>query len=318
MWLSKSPARSDTSANIAPFGRTGRRKSAVSFSLSGLMIISLRLRLLPLVLLLLVVCAEAGELQDTQSGPPIIGIDHIPLVVKNLGRAIDAYMGVGFSLKPGRLHGNGIRNSHVKFKDGSGVELLSPPSESKDALTAHYLEHLKQGDGPAYISFHARDTGKLIAVLNSSGFASKNDGTVTLDDPELGFIFFVKDNRSPTDKPEHFVHPNSTIAITSVWLALDGKSRKSLSKMLTALGAVTSEKTVFAPDAIKAAVFTVQNGQIVVLPKNHQLRANRPVIGATFRIPGDALATSVTGDRRRLLVSPSNAHGLWLDFREGP
>jgi hypothetical protein len=274
--------------------------------------------LLPLVLLLFAISAEARELQDAPSGPSIIGIDHIPLAVKDLDQATNAYLGLGFSLKPGRPHGNGIRNSHVKFKDGSGVELLSPPSQSKDALTAHYLVHLKQGDGPAYISFHARGTDKLIAALNASGFAFKNDGVITLDDPLLGFIFFVQDNRSPTDKPEHFAHPNSTIAMTGVWLALDDDSHQSLTKLLTALGAVMSEKTVFAPHAVKAAVFSVQNGQVVVLPKSHKLSADRPVVGATFWIRHDVPASRESGGERKLLVPPSIAHGLWLDLREGP
>jgi hypothetical protein len=128
------------------------------------------------------------------------------------------------------LHDHGIRNNHVKFKDGSGIELLNPPSKAVDALTAHYVEHLQQDDGPAYISFHARDTTKLVAALESSGFRSKQGDLITLDDPPLGFICFDQDNRSPTDEPEHFAHPNSAVAMTGVSLALDNGLRMRLTK----------------------------------------------------------------------------------------
>jgi len=131
----------------------------------------------------------------------------MPLAVADFEQASDTYRKLGFSLKPGRLHENGIRNNHVKFKDGSGMELLNPPSKSVDAMTAHFLEHPKQGDGPAYISFHARDTGKLLVALESSGFGFKQGDLITLQDPLLDFILFDEDNRSPTDKPEHFAHP---------------------------------------------------------------------------------------------------------------
>lgn len=32
-------------------------------------------------------------------------------------------------------------------------------------------------------------------------------------------MFFISDNRSPTDRPEHFAHPNGTEAMARVWVA---------------------------------------------------------------------------------------------------
>jgi hypothetical protein len=212
------------------------------------------------------------------------------------------------------------------LSSGSGIELLTPPSESTDELTSHYLEHLDQGDGPAYISFHAQERNKLISALSSSGFKFKDDGAITLDDPLLRFIFFVQDNRSPTDKPEHFAHPNSAIAMTGVWLALDDTSRATLTKLLVALRAVVSRETVFFPNTVEAEVLTVQNGRVVVLPKSHQLHDGRPVVGAEFRIRDVMLAARylrapqvslrTSGGQQTYLVPPTAAHGLWLEFYE--
>jgi hypothetical protein len=52
----------------------------------------------------------------------------MPRAVENIKQASDTYRQPGFSLKPGRLHEDGIRNNHVKIKGGSGIELLNPPS----------------------------------------------------------------------------------------------------------------------------------------------------------------------------------------------
>ena len=62
-----------------------------------------------------------------QAPESVPGPDHIPVVVRDLERAAATYRPLGFSLKPGRPHANGIRNVHVRFPDGSGVELLTVP-----------------------------------------------------------------------------------------------------------------------------------------------------------------------------------------------
>ena len=40
----------------------------------------------------------------TPATSPIVGIDHIPLAVKDLERAAETYRRLGFAIKPGRLH----------------------------------------------------------------------------------------------------------------------------------------------------------------------------------------------------------------------
>ncbi len=51
--------------------------------------------------------------------PAIMGLNHIPIAVADLDGAAAQYRQLGFALKPGRPHANGIRNEHAKFPDGS-------------------------------------------------------------------------------------------------------------------------------------------------------------------------------------------------------
>lgn len=259
----------------------------------------------------------------------IIGLDHIPTVVSDLERAQDTYRWLGFSLKPGRAHANGLRNAHVKFEDGSGIELIAPPHEATDELTRDYLERLKHGEGPAYLSLHARDKTALIAALNAADIAFEDDSLLTLSDPQLRFLFFVQDNRSPTDRPEHFAHPNSASAMTGVWLALDAPTSAAFQRLMIALGAGHTRASVRPPGpargtAVMADVFRVSNGRIVVVSKRADANETRTILGAEFRVRSMAetkrvlRASGVRFDRADRPHAIRVAHGLWLEFHENP
>ena len=248
----------------------------------------------------------------------LIGIDHMPTVVADLHKASESYRRIGFSLKPGRPHENGLQNRHVKFKDGSGIELISVPVAPTDGMTRSYAELLRGGEGPAYISFHARDTDQLMSALSAASIGFENDdGLITISDQHLDFVFFVRDNRSPTDMPEHFAHSNGATAMTEVWLALDAPSLQSLRELFLALGSVERTETVKAPTSTLAHVFYLQNGRVVALPKNHQLIAGREIIGAQFRVPSGQPNSGGTGPTDTT-VEPSIAHGLWLHLATQP
>jgi hypothetical protein len=255
--------------------------------------------------------------------PPRIGLDHLPVAVRDLEAASATYRALGFALKPGRPHANGIRNAHVKFPNGAGIELLTVPA-AVDPLSTKYVEMIRAGDGPAFLSFHARNTAALHAALRAGGYPFSDAGGLTdLQSPELGFLFWIQDNRSPTDRPEHFAHPNGATALGAVWIATgDGDG---LARLLVALGGRQERREVLAPDTVEATVITLAEGDVFILPARHQLLPGRPIIGASFRVRDvatvrRALAAGRVSPRtglelaERLVVEPSKAHGLWLEF----
>ena len=260
----------------------------------------------------LIALANVGAFTDTQlpSGPSLVGLDHLPTVVANLDQARDDYRRIGFSLKPGRPHDDGLRNLHVKFRDGSGIELLGVPEPPTDSLTRKYSEQLRRGEGPVYLSLHARDTNALVAALDAARVRyTQHDGLLSPADPRLAFLFFVQDNRSPTDLPEHFAHANGAVAMTEVWLALDASALASLRTLLLAVGAVEHIQTAEVPEKMPAHVFDVQNGRVLAVAANRQLVAGREIIGARFR----PLASSGdVGCHGHAVVKPAVAHGLTL------
>jgi len=254
----------------------------------------------------------------------VVGLDHVPVAVCDLEQASATYGALGFSIKPGRYHANGIRNAHVKFRDGSGIELITVGS-AVDTLTERYTGFLAKGEGPAFLALHAVATGGLVAALCGGGYAFSRTGDVTeLRQPGLEYLFFAADNRSPTDRPEHLDHQNGATGLRAIWIATDVGFE--LERLLVHLGGSSTHRCVWAPDSIAVPVVTLAQGEVVILPASHQVVAGRPIVGMSVRVTDvDRVARQLssagiearaeTGALRRVIVPPRETHGVWLEFR---
>jgi catechol 2,3-dioxygenase-like lactoylglutathione lyase family enzyme len=262
-----------------------------------------------------------------QSPPAVIGLDHIPIAVNDLEKAAERYRALGFALKPGRPHANGIRNQHVKFPDGTELELITA-AEARDALTTKYRNYLAKGDGPAFLAFYTEQPARVAEHLGALDIAYQRFGPVVdvSDGERMDYIFFGARNKSPTDKPEHFAHANTAESLVGVWLAVDGESQER--RMLEAMGATVGEEERDAPGTwLKTRVVRMSQGEVVFARGSSQY--DRPIAGATLRVRDLATArrilerdprtrTALVAKRgsSSIFVPPELAHGLWLEFRQ--
>jgi catechol 2,3-dioxygenase-like lactoylglutathione lyase family enzyme len=214
------------------------------------------------------------------------GLDHVVVAVNDLAAAVADYRALGFAIKPGRPHDNGIRNFHVKFSDGTEIELLTAP-QSRDALTATYRQHLAEGDGPAFVALYAPH------------------GRVPTG---LPFVFLGSRNASPTDLPEHFAHPNGARSLIAVWLA--AADTRSLSQALEGLGG----------RPIGGAV-KFDQGEVVLLRQ----ASHRPIVRAVVAVDDvgaarrylRAMDIAVDDESEGSVVLPrALTHGLVVELRE--
>lgn len=174
-----------------------------------------------------------------------ISIDHIPIAVRDLEKAVNLFTELGFSVKPGRKHANGIENAHIKFKDGSALELITAHQIS-DKLTRQYLSFLEEGDGPAYLS---------LGCSNPSVISEK----LTTFDPEIemgsyytwitfpensphSYIFFISYIHPPVDVEIYLNHGNGVLGIKSVELAKQKIDQESV--FFRELGCETDHESV--------------------------------------------------------------------------
>src|SRR5215467_13081676 len=103
------------------------------------------MRLAPVLLFALLWTGTGEAESQSQPQPLLAGMDHIPVVVRDLEQAEADFKRLGFAIKPGRFHPDGIRNAHVKFPDGTEIELITAPAAT-DALTSDYRASLQSGE----------------------------------------------------------------------------------------------------------------------------------------------------------------------------
>jgi len=225
--------------------------------------------------------------------PLVRGLDHIPIVVRDLERARADFEALGFVLKPGRPHANGLRNLHAKFADGTELELITA-SAATDDLSQRYVDWLRQGDGPVALGLFAPQPKP----------------------PPLDGIFFDRRQRSPTDRPEHFTHPNGARTLAAVWLAGSPIEQR----LVELTGGRPVDQPACAPFGAAARVLKLPEGEIMLMPADAQRTPGRPIVAATVTVAGvETVRPFLRGRTVQVCGRKSvwlEISGLWLEFRE--
>ncbi len=256
---------------------------------------------------------------------PIQGMDHMPLAVRNLDQARADFEKLGFVLKPGRHHDDGIRNAHIKFADGTEIELITAAAPT-DALATEYTDFLKAGDGPAFWSLYSPNLDALTQRLAKLGLSPQNDGEiVTFSQAALPHrLFFAGREKSPTDKPAYFMHPNTAYRLAGAWLAGAAPEAKLTQK----LGATRTEGPVCAPFAKHGVSLSLPEATIVFVEPTAAWPSSRSLLGATVLVRSLDTARAVLRQNHvafletpgcvhaSLWIGPQEAHNAWLELRE--
>ena len=271
-------------------------------------------RYLTFLLLASLLCAQTRSRREL-----IVGIDHIPVVVADLEKAQADFRALGFRIKPGRPHADGIRNAHVKFPDGSEIELITAPA-AVDALTAEYRAKMATGEGPVYFGLYEPDQTALLAKIKGLPAVADTDHGALDFAPEspLHPLFFGQRNKSPTDLPEHFAHENTAVKLSGLWVR-DNQEFDALLKRL---------RVPLAP--VRLCGFVGGGaGTVARLPEGNVYlvrSAGENVIGARVDVRSVASVKTVLGrsgilfeedpscDSNAVWIAPSRAHGIWIEF----
>ena len=255
---------------------------------------------------------------DARAEPLLIGVDHIPLVVRDLEKAQADFERFGFAIKPGRFHEDGIRNVHVKFPDGTEIELITAP-KAVDALTTEYRARLESGEGPVYFGLYAPDRRALTARLQAAGVAAEQDGFGFSGQSPLHPLFFGLRNKSPTDRPEHFAHANGAVRLSALWVSDIAGARDLLAKLdvplrpLRPCGPLQGDATAAQLPEGNLTFVPPQSGTGNVVAAQVEVRS-LSALKQVLRKSGVAFKAYDSCRPQSVWVSPQAAHGIWLQF----
>jgi hypothetical protein len=199
-----------------------------------------------------------------------IRIDHVITVVADLDSAILAYKELGFTVKSGRMHENGLLNAHIKFKNNTSVELMSVMGEPTDALAREYAALLKHGEGGVFIALTGIKTTEMANRLSELDIQYKilpgnNWDYITFPkNPGLAHIFFIDYHIDTKDIEQMVTHENSVLGIEAVWIEGDEKVKQLLENLDLKPLRIRSDNKLDAGQGYKSAA-----GNIIVLPRNN-------------------------------------------------
>ena len=240
-----------------------------------------------------------------------MSVDHVVIAVSDLDSAAGDFQSLGFTLKPGRLHPNGLLNAHVKFADGTALELMSLAGEPTDAVAVAYQKFLQTGEGGAFLAIEAKPD-RVTEAANILGLPSQLTRSgpftwVTVDDSggspdvEPSPVFFVSYLDRPDDPDSLRVHEVGAIGIGSVLLDATG----ALADLLTLMGAAECS---FPGESVtkSRAVLGLANAELVLRFESTD-RHSRPVVGQVTLLaaPGTLVTQPYVMDEQR-------THGIQL------
>ena len=167
-------------------------------------------------------------------------IDHVVSVHQNLTLAIEEYSQMGFTIKRGHLHDNGLINAHVKFENGTSFELMSLSGSPQDMMAVVYDSLIKIDVKGAYLALTGINLPSLETALRNQEIVyevktGKLWDYITFPAiSELAHIFFIVYHKDFREESEYTTHKNGADGIQHV--TLEGSF--ALISLLTELGLV--------------------------------------------------------------------------------
>ena len=236
-----------------------------------------------------------------------IRIDHVTVAVSNIDDASNSYKNMGFTIKPGRIHNNGLLNAHIKMLGNTAIELMSLVGIAKDEASRKYDEVLRAGEGGAYLALTGMSPEKFSALVGEVPFRHEIikgklwDYVIFPEGSGLEHIYLYSPNREFRDQAWVYNHPNEAKKIDKVWL----EGGEKVEKLLEVLGAQYLGEITNHLGSTGKSYYT-STGNIVVVQGDS---GRRP------RILG--LSIEMTSEKDSILIDSDRAHGIWIDSLDG-
>ena len=229
---------------------------------------------------LLFLVQRSQECTAPSSAP---ALDHVILVVHDIDAASAGFRSREFKLKPGRLHANNLLNRHIKFRDGTSLELMTVRGTPGDAMARDYAALAAEGEGGVYVALNVRSIDRPKAAAASVRLTTRESTSGPwqfLSFPPTSpaaAVFFSAGSASVQDPDSLLDHEPDVTGLREVWL----EGGAGLVSILEILGA-TRCGPVQAPDGRMGERLALSLGRVVILPPRSAVRPR--VLGVVLKL----------------------------------
>ena len=226
----------------------------------------------------------------------MVGLDHVVVAVRDLEAAASRISDAGFSVKDGRAHANRLRNAHIKFVDGTSVELMTLGGDPGDDVASAYASFLEAGEGGAYLALRGDRARVLDAALGAGITVTEAGGNAFRYAifPDLPHVFVLEYGIPVVDGPGHLNHENGARGIARA--VVDGG--ELLANLLRVLGGT---ECGVDPDDDSVHLFGLRNG---VVGLRRPRAGERPEVRDILLTGNAAGELDLAGVRLRLQPEP--------------
>ncbi|MCL4215319.1 MAG: VOC family protein [Gemmatimonadales bacterium] len=223
-------------------------------------------------------------------------LDHAVVAVADLEAGSAAFRAIGFRTKEGTQHADGLRNRHIKFADGTGIELMSLTGAPTSAIAQGYADRLASGEGGAYAALWVAGPEALDGVARRVGTAeaaptrSRSGPWQFLSfatSPALDAVFVGAGPLSVRGADSVLAHENGAASLTAAWVEA-GPGFESLLRRMGARACGTLQ----LPDGRDGYRWGLARGSLVVAPLAPGAARARLIGVELARRPGGADAVT--------------------------
>lgn len=226
---------------------------------------------------------SSGTSQECVAAMFAPALDHVVLVVRDLDQASTPFQALGFRMKEGRLHANNLLNRHVKFRDGSSLELMTLRGDPLDSMSRDYAELAASGEGGVYVALKVRSVTEpedAAAALRLESRASSYGPWRFLSFPSASpaaAVFFSAGSTVVQDPDSLVSHEPDVAGLAEAWV----EGGDGLSELLEQLGARRCA-SARSPDGRTGERLALGRGSIVVVQSSGPARPR--VLGVVLRL----------------------------------
>jgi hypothetical protein len=224
-----------------------------------------------------------------------IRLDHAIVVVHDLDKAADRLAPLGFRFKPGRPHLDGLLNRHIKFRDGTELELMTVVGTPGSRMAGDYASLLAAGEGGVYAALWTDDPDRVRSEATALGHVPRTTRSGLLQ--FIGFpevadaaaVWVGAGSLAVKDSESVLAHENRADGLAAAWI----EGGPDMERLLRSLGSRPCGPAALA-GGLTGERWALARGSLVLVPP--RTAATRRLLAVELRRAADVATPGWTAE----------------------